>query len=219
MENIIRQMEIDQAMKFVYAHHEVNNRRLAYGETIEPFCDGYPFQHKPILLAESVLRVVGFPIQHEFSSDHTADTFSCVEHLMSDVVQSFATTNLSAMSVKKKRSLSQELLGVGPSRRRILLTSKSEMKKAMGVQSVDPVERQVVQILGRKHVLSADLKSIVSGICQTTGMEFHGAHGLERSTKTEILDRIVEQRDQFSSALRLPAVDRSRDRRHAMIHQ
>jgi hypothetical protein len=58
MENIIRQVEIDQAMKFVYAHSEVKNRRLAYGETIEPCCDGHPFQHEPILLAEAVLRVV-----------------------------------------------------------------------------------------------------------------------------------------------------------------
>jgi hypothetical protein len=36
-------------------------------------------------------------------------------------------------------------------------------------------------------------------------MEFHGVHNLERSTKTEVLDWIAEQWNQFSSALRLLA--------------
>jgi hypothetical protein len=51
-----------------------------------------------------------------------------VEELFSDVLLAFAKTNLSAMSNRKRRSLFQELAGVIPSSRQIILSSKSQAK-------------------------------------------------------------------------------------------
>jgi hypothetical protein len=61
IENNIRHIEADQVTKLVYAHHDVKNRRIAEGETVDPF------RYERILLTEGVLKVVGFPTHQGFA--------------------------------------------------------------------------------------------------------------------------------------------------------
>jgi hypothetical protein len=51
------------------------------------------------------------------------------------------------MSVRKQRSLNQELHGVAPSSRRVILSSKSEMKAVIGRRGVDPIEQYLGVLL------------------------------------------------------------------------
>jgi hypothetical protein len=207
MENVIRQMELDQGMRFVCAHREVNNRRLAYGETVRPCPGRHPFQYEPILLAEALLAVVGFPIEREFALDRSDDSMRYVESLMSDAIRPFATMNLSAMSMKRRRSLSQELLGVGPSRRRLLLISKADIKQAIARRPSDPTERQLAELFDRKHICSPELKLLVRQVYEETKLEFQSSHSLERSTKSEVLDWITEHWNQLSGTFRVMAIN------------
>jgi hypothetical protein len=134
MENVIRQIEVDQAMKRIYARHWVKNRRLAYGETVDPCPKRYPFQSEPIPLAEALLKSLAFPTQQEFALCSDGDSLSYVEHIMSDIWRPFTKTNLSVMNLKRRRSLYQELEGVGPSRRTVLLASKTDIKKTLDIK-------------------------------------------------------------------------------------
>jgi hypothetical protein len=219
MENGIRQMEMDQAMKLVYARREVKNRRLAYGQTVQPCSGRHPFQYEPILLAEALSAVVRFPIQREFALDRSDDSVHYVDYLMSDAIQPFATIDLSAMSMERRRSLSQEFLGVGPSRRRILLTSKADTKKVIASRPSDPTARQLTELFGGKHIFSSELKLLVRQVCDEMKLEFRGSHSLERSTKSEILDWITEHWNQLSGTFRVMAINHPKQAGHETSHQ
>jgi hypothetical protein len=211
MANVVRQMEIDQAMRLVYAHHEVQNRRLAYGETVAPSRGRHALQFEPNLLADALLKVVGFPSALDFSLAHVDDPFSYVEYLMSDVLRPFVKANLSARSVKKTRSLCQQLQGIGPSRSRLLLTSKSDMRRAMGVRPGDPIERQLLDIFGGKRLLSADLKVLVHRVSREGYARFEGRRSLGMSTKAEVLDWVSEHWSDRSGPLRMIAANTTED--------
>jgi hypothetical protein len=112
LSELIEIMEVDQAMKIVYANRTVRLRRFAYGETVELSEQVHDFAYQSLLLAESLLRFVGF---------------------LSDVLLSFAKTKLSAMSDETRHSLYQELQGFAPSGRLVLLSAKSQLKAVFGL--------------------------------------------------------------------------------------
>jgi hypothetical protein len=100
-----------------------------------------------------------------------------VEELFSDVLLPFVKTNLSATSNQKRRSLFQELAGVIPSSRRIILSSK----------------RQFVQSSCRLQVCSDDSEErrlMIEQACEATAARIEGPHRSNRSTKREMLDWI-----------------------------
>jgi hypothetical protein len=94
------------------------------------------------LLAESILRFVGFPSDDKFYLTVEHDVTSLVEYVLSDMLLPFAKTKLSAMSEKTRRSLYQELQGAVPSRRRVLLSAKSQLKAVLGPRTSGPIERK-----------------------------------------------------------------------------
>jgi hypothetical protein len=192
MFGILKAMEIDQGMKFVYAQREVKNRRFAYGEIVDPCDDKHPFDRDPLLYAEVLLSFIGFPmsVNYPVIMQEAEVIRGYVEELFSDVLLPFAKTNLSAMSNRKRRSLFQELAGVTPSSRRIMLSSKSQTKRVLAGQEIDPVERHIVGLLGRTRVLSEELRLVIEQVCEAATVSFEGPHRLNRSTKREMLDWI-----------------------------
>jgi hypothetical protein len=187
MEGLLSTMEQDEAMKFAYALQHVKNRRLAYGETVEP-CPGedWGLAHSPIWYIENLLLFVGFPCQlltiGAFPVPYLADQ---VEMLISDELLPFAKTNFSAMSRRKRRSLYQELGGVITSSRRIILSSKSEMGRV--VSPSNPIEKHLAKLLGRPRVLSHELKVMTEQVCETAHVVFEGPCSLQRSPKRDVL--------------------------------
>jgi hypothetical protein len=127
---LIKTMEADEAMQFVYVQNQVKNRRLAYGETISPCTSLTGIGITPPIYVKAVIHVVEFaetisPLVGEI----TTDKFHIfAEKLISDALLPFAKTNFNVMSVQKRRSLYQELHGVAPSSRRIIFSSKSEIR-------------------------------------------------------------------------------------------
>jgi hypothetical protein len=92
------------------------------------------------------------------------DIASLVEYVRSDVLLRFAETKPSAMSRKAGRSLSQEFQGVTPSRRRILLSRKSQLTVVLGPGMSSPMERHLAERLGIHDVSAAELKILTEQI-------------------------------------------------------
>jgi hypothetical protein len=182
-------METDEAMKFVYAHQQVKNHRLACGETVAPCQNLAGLQLSPLIFAEAFICAAGFPASPtpaviEMGEDQL---HIHLEKLMSDLLVPFAKTKLSLVSPRKRRSLYQELRGVHPSSRRIMLSSKSALKSVIIGTAVDPIEKHLAGLLGRKGILTQDLRLFVKQVCHTANFPFDGPRALPRSTKREIL--------------------------------
>jgi hypothetical protein len=209
---LVKTMEEDEAMKFMYVHTEVKNRRLSYGETVSPCPELMHLGFTPLIFADAVLFVVGFPtVMEPHIGNADPDTFHrLAENLMSDALLPFAKTNFYMMSSRKRRSLYQELQGVTPSSRRIILSSKSELRGVMGPRAVDPIEQHLASLLGRSHVLSEELKLLVTQVCETRRVTFEGTHSLSRATKREVLDWIGQQWDQLGDAFTMISVNQRR---------
>jgi hypothetical protein len=114
---------------------------------------------------------------------------------MSDPLLPFAKTNFHMMSARKRRSLYQELHGIAPSSRCIILSSKSKMRGVIGRIAVDPIEQHLGALLVQPRVLSDELRLLVLQVCEAADVSFEGAHGLNRLTKKEVLGWIGENWD------------------------
>jgi hypothetical protein len=92
---IIKTMEIDEAVKFLYSQRAVKNRRLEYGEIVSPleYIQGLWFSS--LIHAESLLCVVGFSMTlSQLVLDQGENGIHiAVERLMSDILRPFARIN------------------------------------------------------------------------------------------------------------------------------
>jgi hypothetical protein len=64
---IIKTMEVDAAMKSVYAYVCAKNRRLAHGEIVDSCRDLPDMEISPFVFVQPVLGVVGFPAYITFA--------------------------------------------------------------------------------------------------------------------------------------------------------
>jgi hypothetical protein len=193
LSEILKTMEIDEAVKFVYAQQAVKNRRLAYGEIVIPFEYTPGLWFSSLLFAESLLSVVGFPLHlSQLVLDQGEDALHVnVERLMSDELLPFAKTKFSLMSPRKRRSLYQELHGVSPSSRRLIISAKSVMGSAIRQAPTHPFEEHIAGLLGgRKRILSHQLRILIGQVCEMLRLPFDAPRQLNRSTKREMLEWI-----------------------------
>jgi hypothetical protein len=101
-----------------------------------------------------------------------------LEKPMSDLLLPFIKTKLTLVSPRKLRSPCQELQGVHPSSRRIMLSSKSVIVGP----AVDPIEKHLAALLGRKRILAQDLRLLVEHVCHMANFLFDGPRAFPRST-------------------------------------
>jgi hypothetical protein len=139
---LIKTMEDDEAMQFIYAQDQVKNRRFASGETPSPciFLTGIGIT--PRISVETVIHIVQFPatISPLLGETMRGEFHIFAEKLMSDALLPFVNTNFNMMSARKRHSRYQELHGVAPSSRRLILSSKSEVRGVIGRTAVGPIE-------------------------------------------------------------------------------
>jgi hypothetical protein len=79
-----------------------------------------------------------------------------------------------------------------PSSRRIILSSKSEMRGVIGRTAVDPIEQYLGALLGPPRGLSEESKLLVGQVCEAADVPFEGAHALNGPTKRKVLEWIGE---------------------------
>jgi hypothetical protein len=103
---------------------------------------------------------------------------------MSDALLPFARTNFDVMSARKRRSPYQELRGVTPSSRGIILSSKIEISSVVGHRAVDMIKG----LLESPRVFGRDVKMLVIQVCESSKIHFEGRHQGNRSTKMELLE-------------------------------
>jgi hypothetical protein len=75
----------------------------------------------------------------------------------------------------------------------------------------DPIERQLLDIFGKKRLLSADLKTLVHRVCREGQVRFEGRPSLGVSTKAEVVDWISEHWSDLSAPLRMIAANPTED--------
>jgi hypothetical protein len=213
MAGLVKAMEQDEAMKFLYVDGEVKKRRLAYGEIVAPWSDWGQLGDVCLIFAEAVLIIVGFPAEKSRAVRNVGDDMfpEVAERLMSDLLLPFAKTNLYMMGSRKRRSLYQELQGVTPSCRRIILSSKSDLRAVVGPQAADPIEQHLAALLGRPRVVTDELKLLVTQVLEARRVSFEGPHALHRATKREVLDWIGEQWDVLGDTFTMIAVNQRGD--------
>jgi hypothetical protein len=142
-------MQTDEALKFASANAHVKHRRPAHGETVDACPYLFDMDCSPFVLAQAVLCVVGFPARMTFAVDcldppPEDQVYHLVEKLMSDELMPFTKSKMSLMSCLRRRSLYQELNGVAPSGRRVMMSCRSEMASAIdGHKVVNPYEKEL----------------------------------------------------------------------------
>jgi hypothetical protein len=186
-------MEIDEAVKFFYSQRAVKNRRLEYGEIVNPpeSIDGLWFTC--LIYAESLLCIAGAPMTlSRLVLDQGENRIHiAIERLMSDILQPFTMMNFTMMSPQKRRSLFQELHRVSSSSRRVILSAKQLMGKAIEHPTINPFEEHLAGLLGgRRRVPSDYLRVVIGQVCEQTRQDFDGPCQLSRSTKREMFDWI-----------------------------
>jgi hypothetical protein len=164
---IVKTIEIDESIKFLYSQRVVKNRRLEYGEIVSPleYIKGLWFSC--LIDAESLLCVVGFPmILSQFVLDQGENGIHiAVERLMSEILLPFAKTNFTMMSSQKRRSLFQELHGVSPSSRRVIISARQLMGKVVKHPTINPFEEHLAGLFGgRRRVPSEHLRVLIGQV-------------------------------------------------------
>jgi hypothetical protein len=117
LSTIIETMQINKAMKFMYANAHVKHRKLAYGEIVDACPDPFDKDCFPCILTQAVLCVVGFPAGMTFAVDCLGpppedQVYHLVEKFMSDELMPFTKSKMSFMNCLRRRSFDQELKGV-----------------------------------------------------------------------------------------------------------
>jgi hypothetical protein len=175
MSAIVKTMEIDEAIKFLYSQRVVKNRRLEYGEIASPLEYIMGLWFSCLIYAESLPCVVGFPMTFsQLVLDQGENGIHiAVERLMSDIVLPFAKTNFTMMSPQKLRSPFQELHDVSPPSRRVIISAKQFMGKAMEHPTINPFEEPLAGLLsGRRRVPSEHLRVLIGQVCEQTRQDF-----------------------------------------------
>jgi hypothetical protein len=86
---------------------------------------------------------------------------------MSDILLPFSKTNVTMMSPQKRGSLFQELHGVSPSSRRIIISVKQLIGKAIGHPTINLFEEHLAGLLGcRRRVPSKHLRVLIGQVCE-----------------------------------------------------
>jgi hypothetical protein len=190
---VVKTMEIGEAVKFLSSQRAVKNRRLEYGEIVSPleYIKGLWFSC--LIYAESLLCVVRFPMTlSQLVLDQGENGIHIVvERLMSDILLPFAKTNFTVISPQKRRWLFQELHGVSPSSRRVIISAKQPMGKAMEHPKINPFKERLAGLLGGcRRVPSEHLRVLIGQVCERTRQDFDGPRRLIPSTKREMLEWI-----------------------------
>jgi hypothetical protein len=90
-----------------------------------------------------------------------------IERLTSDILLPFAKTNFIMMSPKKRRSLLQQLHGVSPSSRRVIISAKQLLEKAMEHPTINSFEEHLAGLLGGcRRVPSEYLRVLIGQVCE-----------------------------------------------------
>jgi hypothetical protein len=119
------------------------------------------------------------------------DRIAPQEYLFSGIVRKLAKPKAALIGPVKCRSLYKELGGVAPSKRLLLIRSKTDIKSMPREDNGSLFERDLATILGTKRV--ASLRIFVGQVCEETHCEYGGPRGLKKASKTEILTWICEQ--------------------------
>jgi hypothetical protein len=160
------------------------------------------------VLAQVVLCVVGFLARMTFAVDCLGpppedQVYHLVEKLMSDELIPFTKGKMSLTSCPRRRSLYQELKGVPPSGRRVMLSCKSEMASVIwGRKAINPYEKELRTLLDRPKILLPELKLLIQEACKIAQLPFviedgEQHHGLNRATKREMLQRIADHWEEY----------------------
>jgi hypothetical protein len=126
---LIKTIEDDDAMQFIYVQDQVKNRRLPYGKTIARCTCLTGIRILPLIYVEAVIHIVEFPATiSPLLGEAAMDEFHIfAEKLMFDTLLPFAKTNFNMTSPGKGRSLYQELQTVAPSSRRIIFSQSQRI--------------------------------------------------------------------------------------------
>jgi hypothetical protein len=201
-------MQVDETLKFVCANAHVKHRKLAYGEIVDTYPDLFDMDRSPFVLAQVVPCVVGFPACMTFAVDcldppPEDQVYHLVEKLMSDELMPFAKSKMSLMSCLRHRSLYQELKLVAPSGRRVMLSCKSEMESVIGGRkTVSTYEKELWILLDRPKIVLPELKLLIQEARKIAQLPFviedgERHHGLNRATKTEMLQWIADHWEEY----------------------
>jgi hypothetical protein len=69
-----------------------------------------------------------------------------------------------------------------------MLFAKSEIKAVLKRTASDPIERHLAKLLGKKRLLSDELKMIITELCQRDSRYGDELKNLKRMTKTCMLN-------------------------------
>jgi hypothetical protein len=186
---------------------------VEYGEIVSPLQYIKGLWFSCLINAKSLLCVVGFPMTFsQLVLDQRENGIHVtVERLMFDILLPFARTNFTLMNPQKRRSLFQELHGVRPSPRRVIISAKQLMGKAMEHPTIHPFEEHLAGLLGgRRRVPSEHLRALIGQGCEQTRQDFDGPHRLSRSTKREMLKWIEGHWEEIVPAFTFVAASQRR---------
>jgi hypothetical protein len=208
LDAIFKTMEVDAVRKFISAYVHLKNQRLAYGEIVDTCYDLPDMEISPLVFAQAVLCVLGFPAHMIFAMDRLGpppedQVYHLVGKLMSDELMTFTKPRKSLMSWASRRSLYQKLKCSIPSSRRVIRSSKSDMAGVMGGhKAINPHEKELGALIDRPRILLTALKILIEEASTAAHLRFmiedgDRHHLLHRATKREVLQWIIDHWENY----------------------
>jgi hypothetical protein len=188
LSGILKALETDQVLRLLHATREVRKRKLAYGEVVAGLSDQETEEcqsSEPLLIAEALLHVTGFPITNCMELRSRDDPLALANTFLAMYVLPFIPDSGDSPT---RRSLQQELLSVMPTARHVMLTAKAQLHDVMTEKRKHWIEQIISDAFGRSRTSRQELITLTRSLCDRCILRFHGRRCLSASRKVEILE-------------------------------
>jgi hypothetical protein len=151
----------------------------------------------PLIYIEATIHIAEFPATiSPLLGETTTDEFHIfTEKLTSDALLPFVETNSNMMSARKPHSPYQEFHGVASSSRRIILSSKLEMRGVIGQITLDPIEQHLGALLGHPRGSLGRVEASCCPAVRSRRCPFRRSACAESIDQREVLEWIGENWD------------------------
>jgi hypothetical protein len=183
-------MEHRQAMRFLHENQHIFKRQ-AYGEIVDPKDEKVDLNEQQCIgIAKACLQAANFPL----SEEDTASDLPAIPVFAEFIDEHVRPDDRPLDDGPRMRSLSKELAGIAPSRRRLTISAKAKATCLISTRATVILD-QLRDLLHKTTITKSDLWMLIGEVCRRKRVEYEGRRSLGLSTKGDMMDWIEKNWD------------------------
>jgi hypothetical protein len=178
MRTPLQTMKQRQAMSFLHENQHIFKRQT-YGEIIDPNDERMDLnERKCIGIAKACREAGNFPL----SEEDTASDLPAIPVFAEFIDEHVRPYDRPPDDGPRMQSVSKELAGVAPSRRRLTISAKAKAKCLVSTRAT-VILYQLRDVLHKTTITKSDLWMLIGEVCRRKGVEYEGRRSLGLSAK------------------------------------